>query len=53
MPLKDEKLIEKAFALHPINWWMAWEIAEQAGTQAAKDYIISIGKGLYHKEEML
>ena len=53
MTNKDLELIKRTNKLKNIEWGLAWDIAEQADTQEAKEWIISIGKSLFHKEECM
>lgn len=48
---KDQKLIEKAKKLSAVDWDYAYELAEQADTEEAKEILSNIGRLLYHREE--
>ena len=48
---KDKKLIEKAKKLSAIDWEYAYELAEQAETETAREFIRSIASLLFHRDE--
>ncbi len=48
---KDKKLIEKAKKLSAVDWEYAYELAEQAETETAREFIRSIASLLFHRDE--
>lgn len=48
---KDNELIEKAKRLSAVDWEYAYELAEQAETETAREFIRSIASLLFHRDE--
>lgn len=48
---KDQKLIEKAKKLSAVDWEYAYELAEQAETETAREFIRYIASLLFHRDE--